>query len=115
MPAPKGQGNQNQGNQGRGQGQGPRRHKKDLKTVEFKIYRLASGYIGDLELLATTTQSFRDVFTDGGRPISIAKKCAEEYVRNIGLYGITIEDPEDTFNFYPPTQIAKIVYSIIDD
>jgi hypothetical protein len=96
-----------------GQGQGPK-PKKEIKTFEFRIYALASGYTGELELLATTTEHFKDVFAPGGRPLSVAKHSAEEYVRNIGMFGFTIETPANLFNYYPPNRIAKIEYNEVD-
>ncbi len=106
MPPPKGN------DQGRGH---PNRPKKDLKTFEFKVYRLASGYTGDFELIATIEQKFKNVTSDGGRPITIARHRAEEFARNIGIFGITVETPEGFFNYYPPSQIAKVEYSITDE
>jgi len=102
MPSPKEQGNGQEQN---------RKPKKHIKTYEFKIYTLASGYTNDLELLATVAHNFQDVFVDGGRPVSIAKNCAEEYARNIGLFGVPIENPKNQFNYYPPNRIAKVEYS----
>lgn len=107
-------------NGGKGGGGGnkppsPNKPKKEVKVVEFRIYTLASGYTGDLELLITVTQKYKDVHTDHGRAISLAKDCAEEYVRNIGMYGITVEDPQDTYNYYPPNRIAKIEYNEVDN
>jgi len=115
MPAPKGSGNSG-GNSGGGNNppNPPKPPKKEVKIVEFRIYTLSSTYMGDLELLVTVTQKYKDVHTDHGRPISLAAACAEEYVRNIGMYGITVEDPQNTFNYYPPNRIAKIEYNEVE-
>src|SRR4051812_37945500 len=74
--------------------------RKDIKVYEFKIYTLSNGYSGDYELLVTTTQQFKDIIEISGRTANAARLQAEEYVRSIGTYGITVEDPEGTFNFY---------------
>jgi hypothetical protein len=92
----------------------PEKPKKEIKKIEFRVYTLASGYTGDLELIATIVQKYKDIHTDHGRPISLAKDCAEEYVRNIGMYGITIEEPQDVYNYYPPNRIAKVEYNEVE-
>ncbi len=89
----------------------PVKPKRETKLIEFRIYTLASGYTGDLELLATVVQEYKDIHNCHGHILCLAKNSAEEYVRNIGLYGITIEDPADKFNYYPPNRIAKIEYN----
>jgi hypothetical protein len=89
--------------------------RRDVKVYEFRVFNYTSAYGGDSEVLVTTTVKFKDVWTEHGRPISIAKQGAEEYVRNVGLYGITIEEPNDVFNFYPPGRISKIEYQRVRD
>lgn len=94
-----------------------RKRKKEFKTTEFRIYTLSLAYSGELELLTTIVMELKDVFDHGrgNRPIALAAKTAEEFVRNIGLYGITVEDPEGTFNYYPPSRIGKVEYRELDD
>lgn len=89
----------------------PRGH----KTYEIRVFIWTSaGYSGDTELIATIDFRAKDVWEEHGRPLSIAIKTVEEYVRNIGLFGISVEDPAGLFTFYPPTRIAKIEYDYID-
>ena len=127
MPAPKAQQNKSQGqgqgngqgnNQGQGQGKPPvvpPKKKRDHKTFEIRVYIWSNaGYSGDTELITTIDFRCKDVFEERGRPISIAIKTVEEYVRNIGLFGITVEDPAGLFSYYPPTRIAKVEYEYKD-
>jgi len=88
--------------------------KREHKTYEVRVYLLMSSYSGELELLTTINYRCKDVFTDHGRAISLAKTTIEEYVRNIGMFGITIEDPEDAFSYYPPQRIGKVEYNVVD-
>jgi hypothetical protein len=83
----------------------------EVKFIEFRIYTFSSGYMGDLELLATVVQEYKDVHNSHGHVLCLAKNNAEEYVRNIGLYGITVEDPAERYNYYPPNRIAKVEYN----
>ena len=92
-----------------------KRPKKEVKTYEFRIYTTTSVYAGDLELLATIRSDYKDITTEHGRIISKAKGDADEFAKNVGLFGITIEDPKDTFSFYPPQRIFKIEYNEVDD
>ena len=92
----------------------PGKAKKQHKTFEIKVYLLISSYSGDLELLTTIYHRAKDVFTDSGKPINIAAASIEEYVRNIGLFGITVEDPKDFWSYYPPSRIGKIEYTEVD-
>ena len=73
-----------------------------------------SSYSGELELLTTIEYRCKDLFTEHGRALALAKTTIEEYVRNIGMFGITVEDPEDTFSYYPPQRIGKVEYDLVD-
>lgn len=105
-PAPQG----NQGNKGKPAHLSKLPKRKNIKIYEFRIYSLSNDYSEEYQLLVSTTQRFKDVIEFTGRSVSEARIQAEEYVRNIGTYGITVEDPEGTFNFYPAHRIAKIIY-----
>lgn len=83
---------------------------KEHKTYEVRVYLLVSSYSEELELLTIILRQCHDV-TARGRVVSLAKTTIEEYVRNIGLFGITIEDPKNTFSYYPPHRIGKVEYS----
>lgn len=92
----------------------PGQKKRQYKTFEVRVYKLVSTYSDDLELLTTLYHRCKDVFTDYGRPLASAKVSIEEFVRNIGLFGITVEDPATLWSFYPPHQIGKIEYEEVD-
>ena len=70
----------------------------------FRVYTFTSAYSENLELLVTITSAFKSHDT---------KKDANEYARNIGVLGISIENPTGSFTYYPPTRIAKVEYNII--
>ena len=89
----------------------PRHHHREYKTFEVRVYLLMSSYSGELELLTTIIHRCKDVFTEDKKPVNLARASIEEYVRNIGLFGITVEDPEGSFSFYPPQRIGKIEYN----
>lgn len=89
--------------------------KKEAKTYELRIYTTTSVYAGDLELLATIRADYKDITAERGRIISQAKGDADEFAKNVGLFGITIENPKDTFSFYPPHRIFKVEYNEVDD
>ena len=89
--------------------------KKRARTYEFRIYTIVSIYAGDLELLATIRNKFKDIYTNQGRIISQSKTTAEEFARNIGMFGITLECPENTFTYYPPHRISKVEYNEVED
>ncbi len=84
---------------------------KKYKIYEFRIYTLASGYTGDLELLASLFKCFEKNFTSN--PAS-PQEQAEECARNIGLFGVTIENPKYSFSFYPPSRIAKVEFNEVE-
>ena len=88
---------------------------KDTKIYEFRVYTTTSVYAGDVELLVTLTSKFKDIIGPGGRVISQARGNADEYARNIGMFGLTVEDPEDTFVYYAPHRIFKVEYNEVDD
>lgn len=90
------------------------RNRGDIVTYEIRVYSSTSSYSSDYELIATIRRDYRDIILDGGRIISLAKNEIEEYVRNIGMFGISIENPEDSFTYYPPNRIAKIEFGEVD-
>jgi len=92
----------------------PGKSKRQYKTFEIKVYLVSSSYSDDLILLTTIYQRFKNIFTDSGRPINLASASVEEYVRNIGLFGIIVEDPQGFWSFYPPSRIGKIEYTEVD-
>ena len=92
----------------------PVKPKREHKTFEIRVYLLLSSYSGELELLTTIPFRCKDLFTEHGRQLINAKNAIEEYVRNIGMFGITIEDPQDSFSYYPPQRIGKVEYSEVD-
>lgn len=80
------------------------------RTYEFKVYTLVSEYTQDYELLTTICETFKDKYINCHLKSPSAKEQADDFARNIGLLGITVENPHKFFTYYPPSHIAKVEY-----
>lgn len=80
-------------------------------TYEFQIYVNTLDYGGDLMLVATIDQTFKN--DGGGTGGDDTEPQAEEFVRNIGMFGVTVEDMPGHWVYYPPVRIAKIDFYVV--
>ena len=81
------------------------------KDYEISVYIFSSSYSSDCELLTVISVKVKNILDKYNRVVSSAKHTVEEQVRNIGLFGITVENPEGIFTFYPPHRIFKVEYN----
>jgi hypothetical protein len=95
--------------------QPPPKPRKGIKVFEFKVYAVTNEYSGELTLIADITQKFRDVTADGGRIVSIAQASAEEFVRNIGMFGVSVQIADGSWSYYPPIRIGRVDYTKVND
>ena len=112
-PSNPGNSGNNPGNSGNNPNRPPGLAKK-YKEYEIRVYVSSNSYSDESNLLTTINVKGRDIIAEGNRMISSARNSLEEQVRNIGLFGITVEDPKDTFAFYPPHRILKVEYNEMD-